>query len=507
MQARAGTHRLPVDGFSGKSSEWREGAWRMVALQRAHLRTENGTLILTLKLDPAAVPPAPLQVQLALHDDVAIIWQASFGCQRNGDVWEGRLGWQPVERRRLLEIAQLHDAAGNPIELVARRLFLEPPEDGEWASGVPAEAERLRLEKARKARFEVPLVHSEAKHGDPIFTVIMLADNVLLTREQSLPGLHVLPLLRTTLGTDIVDVLNAVLGQLGFQGGIDPSEWVQQMRRRRPAIILHAPKVLAPDLTAALEVCGRETQKLLDLLALRRKAPPRLLGGVVGIVSGPGELHPTHSWIEGPNYTGNLVGGDFSGESPHSLLLQWDGLSADPRARLWLSLHRDAIADQRWDYSFFKCFNILEGIAAELIPRGATVLDTQGSPRLQDNGRDYTTDHARGKVYELLRMVARKRQEAETNFAGRRADGTCLDLWNEVGMWVEIRNTVAHRGSWEVPHATVLTTRQLATRAAIEAEIAAQGPDGSFGSGTWRVVRTIRGAVESTLFAALLGRL
>lgn len=475
----------------------------MAALGSARVRSEGESLVLTLALDEADVAPGPIQVHLALHDDVEVTWYATFGCARKDDVWEGQVGSQRPGQRRLLELTSLQDAAGIAIEPRGVRLFLEPSGSGTWDTGAPAEAERVRLERARETRFGVPLTHPDATPGDPIFAVVMLADNLLLTTHQRVPGIEVGPILETTLGTDVPEVLNAVIKQLGFGSVLDAEQWMNQMRQRRPAVVVHIPKVRASDGRAAHEVSRDTARQLLDLLALRRGAAPQLLGGVVGRPDGRGVLQYAGFWVEGSNYAGNLAGGALSGEGQHGLLLHWDGLSVDPRARLWLSLHANAIADGRWDYRLFRYFNRLEGIAAEVVPSGGVVRDDQGNPRMRTSRDPYTTDHARGKVYELLRLVATRMQEAETNFTTRRADGAPVGLWDEVGVWLPIRNAVAHRGSWALPQGQ----SRRPGEAVAESEVKARAHDGTFTGGIWAMERTMGSAVESTLYAALLGRL
>lgn len=474
----------------------------MVALQKASVRTEDDTLLLTLVVEGVGESAGPLQVQLALHDDIAVIWFASFDCNRIGDAWEGRLGLEPAKQPRLLELVRVQVAEGELIEMGDPRLFLEPTGNGAWATAATAEAERQRLEGAREARFGVPVVDPAASESDPTFAVLMLADNLYLTTLQRIPGIRVLPLSQTTLGADVVEVLNDVLQQLGFGDGVPPQRWMEEIQRRRPAAVIHVPRVRAADGRAAHAVCLRMAHHLLDLLALRRGATPRLLGGVVGALDDQGVPRYSGFWIEGSGYTGNLAGGFIAGEDIHGLLLRWDGLSRDPRARLWLSLYADAIADERWDYRLFRCFNLLEGVASELIPRGITVRDDQGSPRLQDNGQCYTTDHARGKVYELLRLVATRMEAAEANFTAQTSNGVDIQLWHEVGVWVAIRNAVAHRGAWELPDGMTPTARHVS----MVAEIEARGHDGAFVSGVTSTLRAIQSAVKSTLYAGLLGR-
>ncbi len=278
---------------------------------------------------------------------------------------------------------------------------------------------------------------------------------------------------------------------------------MERMQERRPAALLYVRKVHSVDAESASKICRHTAHDLLNLLALRRDDTPRLLGGVIGVTDSQGVTRHVGSWIDGASYGGNLIGGFISGEDPHGLMQFWDGLSTEPRARLWLSLYADAIADQRWDYRLFRCFNLLEGIAAEIVPSNSPILDAQGQPRLQPDGRPYTTREARGKVYELLRTVAAKTQQSELNFTARRTDGVPVELWDEVALWVAVRNAVAHRGTWMLPEGEVPAARHTST----EAQIVARGHDSTFTSGAWLIVNAIRTAVKATLIAALRGLL
>ena len=81
-----------------------------------------------------------------------------------------------------------------------------------------------------------------------------------------------------------------------------------------------------------------------------------------------------------------------------------------------MSLYGDALADERWDYRIFRCFNLLEGIAGEILPAGSPVTDESGAPLIQASGRPYTTNEAREKVYELLKHGATRAKQALQNF-------------------------------------------------------------------------------------------
>lgn len=181
----------------------------------------------------------------------------------------------------------------------------------------------------------------------------------------------------------------------------------------------------------------------------------------------------------------------------------WASLSSQPRVALWLSLLSDAMMEPRWDYRLFRCFNLLEGVASEAAPRDEPVLDDSGNPRLQANGQPYTTKHARGKVFWLLLKLSSSRTQAESFFSGRRSDGTTFGLWDEVGLWVNIRNEVAHTGSWDRPMEQLTSP----VMAAADAEIMARSHDGSALDGQYNVARTIRNSVEAVIRAGLADEL
>ena len=145
--------------------------------------------------------------------------------------------------------------------------------------------------------------------------------------------------------------------------------------------------------------------------------------------------------------------------------------------------------DPRWDYQFFRCFNLLEAIANETVPRNVGITDEAGNARPFRNGNgNYTTRQAQGKVYTLLLQLA-----------GVAADD---QLWNEVGHWVRVRNDVAHQGAWQPSHAG-----ESADHAATHAAIVSHGNDGTFESGSREIVKKIRESVQRTLYAAIGGTL
>lgn len=473
-----------------------------IRVDHLSLSTEAERVIVDVRLAPssqAAVgTTGELRVVLARHDDVAVQWWADLGCRWAVDHWQGELNSARTARPRLVEIARITVSGGAEAVLTARPLYLERAEDGPWQSGTQAEAERQHLANAREARFSQPLVSAGAS-GATTFHVVMTADNIHLTQNWRVPGLSVVRLENSTLGGDLIQVLNSAAAQLGFATGPDPAALLALIRRQRPAAILEAKQVVADTADAAMAEARRAALLLLDLAALRRGAAPRLLAGYVGQVGADGATGVAKFWVEGSGYTGNLLGGFISGEDPTSLLQQWHGAERDARARLWMSLYGDALAEERWDYQIFRCFNLLEGIAAEILPAGVTVTDESGAPLMQANGKPYTTDQARGKVFALLKHGAALSQQALQNFAAGRG----RTPWEETEVWVAVRNAVAHRGAWEQSLGSTISIRDQR----IEEQLLWVAHDGTILGGAHAELRCIRATVEMVLYLALAGRL
>jgi len=476
------------------------------SVRRFALETVNDRVRVSVWLATAGqTEPATsgeVRVVLTRHGDIATQWWADLACHSQDDHWVGELHAPREASPRLAELAKVTTPDGQQAALPPIVLQLEQIGDGEWQSGELAESERQRLGSAREATFGQPLIAQGATAASPTFSVVMAVDNLLATVVQRVPGMQVIPIQRSTLGSDLIDFLNSAAAQLGFATGIEPQAGLDHVRQRRPAAIIHIPKLHANTPQSAIAEAHRSGLALLDLVALRRGATPRLLAGIVGQEANDKTTRLVTFWVEGVGYTGNLLGGFISGEDPTSLLNQWRGLIADDRARLWLSLYSDGVADERWDYRMFRCFNLLEGIANEIIPPSQIVTDENGNSLLQSSNRPYTTDQARGKVFELVKHVAQLSQQALQNFA---APGITppRTLWDETDVWVTVRNAVAHRGSWEQPPGGTPSSRDQR----VQAEIASMGHNGTFESGVDTALRTIRQAVEATLFSALAGRL
>lgn len=457
--------------------------------------------------------PMTVYARFMATDEISTSWCASVPCVLHENrQWKHHFSNGPQTRQRVLELDEVKDESGRALSLPTDRVFVEPPSSDRWQGGVLASREKLRLEEAQDARFSVAItVPGTNRQKHTAFSAIMIADRVKLTVIHRVPGLSIIPMARSSVGVDVGEALNDVLPQLGYPVQMDLSAWQPLLQQRSPAAVIHAPSIIATTPEQAQRYVVELTHQLMELTALRRQARPRLLGGVL-VQGDPGgadaELWP---WVEGPGYSGNLLGGVISGEDPHSLITQWDGLQEDPRTRLWLSLFGDALSDERLDYRFFRCFNLLEGIATEIIPRGRQVTNDKGAPLLKPDMSPYTTDQARGKLYALIQVIARESNQSTASLAspkyslgpGRQAVQSPGDLWQELDAWVKIRNDVAHRGSWRLPPGV----KPDARRQRLDNAVRAHSHSGTVDDGLEAMTRTVRTAAETALYLALAGRL
>lgn len=471
----------------------------------ARLRTNaSGNLVVELEIDTPEQPKQgdEINVTLVSHGEISSDFFASLWCKYDEGVWTGSVQLESSDPYRILEIVTVK-SADTSIPIDCPGLFMKPSTPGDWVTGDGANGELHAIQERRRRIFEVPITANGALASGPSFRIAMLVDNLHLTRPQLVPGLQAMPISGPLVSASVIAALNSIIGSFGFDASWDPNQLPPHIAQQRPTAVLYAPQVLAADAAEAQQESSNLARRLLDLFALRRGDAPRLLVGVVGRNDSNGNVSFEGLWLEGAGYRGNLLGGFISGEDQEGLLAQWKRLDATPRITLWISLYADALADPRWDYRAFRCFNLLEGIATEVLPRAAPIVDPTGSPILKVDGKPYTTADARGKIYELLRKVATAMEEAEGNHVPNPHTPRAPSLWDWLGTWVSIRNEVAHTGSWDLPAGRTPSAKH----AAITKRIESFGHDGSFTTGIGSILRAMQLSVDSTLYAFLRGRL
>lgn len=460
-----------------------------------------------------------IEIALAAHDDVEVHWVASFcGTRDASGAWTGSCEIQGANR--LLEVARLRipEESSEEIQISAPRpeqvlqvdpmttLHLEPDTPGEWATGAPAAAERQARDRARDALFAHPLVAPGATDASETYSAILVADRVLVTVPHRVPGLTLSRLEYSTVGLDAGQVIADLMPQLGYPGEFNEQVWLQMVRDQNPSAFIHAPRIHAESAAQAIQLVSRLSERLLDVTAIRRTSRARLLGGL--LIGSPVNGVRTYTpWRGTPAYGGNLATGFAAGEDVRHLLQVWSDLEGSDRAQLWLSVYSDSFAEARPDHQFLRRFSLLEGIAGGVFPSQQPVLDPSGAPYLMSGGRQYTTDQARGAVYSLLLQVAGGALYPGQFLAQRPSSSSKTSpevaLWEDVGAWVKIRNTVAHEGTAQRTSVSPIS----AARQSFEASLAQYGAaGGTWSTGFAALASALRSAAESTIYAVIAGR-
>ena len=440
------------------------------------------------------VQPVPnLSAALFAHDSVDVAWRVglTFKPTDNPLVWLAGAKLDP-SLPPLLEIGNFVDSTDTflgPLSPGPARFVHVRPSDGKgaWAEGAAAQAELAQVEASRAQGLTQPMVAPGTAQGATEFVILAIADGLLITQPQGVPGISLTPF-KSELGDDVMNVLNRIVQERGISKRLDSQAWRRQMQANRPAVLIEC-HVQAENEDAATTFIREKIKRMLDMITLSRGAAATLIAGVVMRKDAQGEQQLHGVWIERGGYTENLLGGLLSGEDVHALQKSWTGMQANPQAQLWVSLYADAVRDPRWDYQFFRCFSLLEAIADEVVPSTFPIVDEAGNPRPFRNGKgNFSTRQAQGKVYALLLHL----------------DGAAANdaLWDSVGFWVQVRNDVAHDGEWQAP-----SQGETSDHAATRAAILAGGHDGTFDSGTGPFVKSIREYVKRTLYAAIFGSL
>ena len=437
------------------------------------------------------------EVEVTLFD--AIGWLGAYS---------GTLGpQQPIEfagrPSPIVVVARLHHVSADvPSETDAVYYFVAD-EHGGWSEAPDEETASRHLRDAHGAlgcaTMHVPLGCSDACSA---FAGVALLDGCLLSQPFVLRGVLIRQIPDGDPNLGIRETLRGLLEQDG-----EGSDRVEHLLRSLTSQSGHAIAVVnnlvANDVDAARRAMQDVGNRVSSVVALHRKAAPRHVATVLWSRDDSG-LSPVSAWLEGPGYDGNLMTGLLSGEDNRLWDRHWRGLEQDPAAELWSSLYAAALREERWwDRQVFSLFSLIESMARVLVPKSAQVLDALGNPRpldaSHDDGPSATVGEARGVVYVLCRSMALLGMPQNAYVVSGSSD--LDDLWDEVGLWVRIRNLIAHEGTWlSTSHATSSPRRQR-----VLAELEDRAHDGDFGHGINQVRMKMQELIEDIVKLRLNG--
>lgn len=304
-------------------------------------------------------------------------------------------------------------------------------------------------------------------------------------------------------GRDGREIFNAELADAGFVTRISRPGWGAQIAPRHRLALVLVDAVEVEQSSDGVRLANLVVSRLADLVALTHGGAPRVVGGVNEISEDGGNWRTLAIMAGGGPWPGSKLeklATDADNVPSLSIAALWSSLDAEARAPLWLSLHRGIAAEPRWDARVFRLCSLLETIGREVYPRAVPVVDPLGHRLHNHGGQAATTSTARGVIYMLLRHSLHAVSFPNEPLRAH-PDRT---LWDEVGIWVDVRNAVAHEGMWSPPPLPSRSTSSQ-RRTAEAFELAGRG-DG-LESGWIRYEEACAASAELVLRAAVLGHL
>lgn len=264
------------------------------------------------------------------------------------------------------------------------------------------DAVRQRFEaisRRRKDRYQKALGDSKDQAKSE-FRVAFIVEDLLITTPLSLPGIRIFGLDARPQGLDAAALATEVAGLLGWNSEVKQPDWSSNYANHHPVAVIVCDQVFAEDAREAFRIGGVARDEAMAILALMRGAAGSPGVGIAQELKHGRGISTAFSFGRG-GYTGNLIGGPFSGESQESLLIKHLALRHDALLKLCVDLFEEALAEPSVDSKYFRLWSVLETLAINRIPDGKPVTLLDGSPWAQ-NPKHATTSSAAPRVYELI---------------------------------------------------------------------------------------------------------
>jgi hypothetical protein len=311
----------------------------------------------------------------------------------------------------LFEVRQSNETPHTPQELLAKYEEIKRKINDEFFSGVGC---------------------SPQEQGTKEYEGFVFVKNCLITMRMKLGRYEITPFRHlpfTDESTLIQTFANSInigllIKQNAFKGSIN----------LQPVFIAHFPKIYAHTVEEAGDIIEQETKSLSDLLSIHRSSYGSIFGTIIIDIA---EKKPFYRIIT-PWYSGNLLGGIVSGENHIQIKREINKIKNNTQLQLYLSLYTDILLEEKNDFMFFRCWNLLETIANSKNFIGKPLLDAQGNPQYKGKKLEkIKKDNAVQLVFELIRV---------TNNTFN--DGMLANILqnDKVRIWYRRRNCIAHRG-------------------------------------------------------------
>jgi hypothetical protein len=309
------------------------------------------------------------------------------------------------------------------------------------------------------------------------------------------------PIERGFAGRELRQVFNDLLSAHGFVSAFERSSWAMQLATRRHLAFVTTPPVEVDRVAHSAIQATEELGRVIDALALTHGGAPRLFAAANELSSDGGGSWRTLALLAGSGtYPGTVLerllpdADSLTEIDPREI---WTTAISSPLISLWLSLYRGLAGGNRWDVRILRACSLLEAIGRERLDRDEVVLDGSRNALFNNGGDPATTGQLRGKLYALVSSTIGTVVPSPRVFL----TGDERTLWEEVGVWADIRNLVAHEGQWlPPPFNSTLPGPQRRSAAALETA----GLGDGYEAGASRYTDAVMAGTEAVLRSLVL---
>lgn len=331
------------------------------------------------------------------------------------------------------------------------------------------------------------------------FRTVWFVDGVRVPDALSVADVAIIPYPSSTVTRYLTEFISEPLKQLGFATAFYRPALMASGSAARPVVGL-VMEAESSDVGEVASLFRLLCDQICTSLVFVYGGDARVLAQITEISDDGGASWRSLSFAHGgPSHiVGELAALAPDGWSPPtpSLADAVDAFRQRPLVGLWCTLFASAVGEPRWDVRILRLWAVLETTAKRVVPKDAAVVDENEMQLTTHDGKPAKAKDARGAVYLLLQRT-RELLPVPDEIALCHPDHK---LWDEVDVWLTIRNGVAHDGAWPSSRSTPASLARVA--AAVE-RAARKG--GTPEEGLDRYVRHLKAWAEAVLVAAALG--
>lgn len=295
----------------------------------------------------------------------------------------------------------------------------------------------IEKEKENEKQFLSEINISKSENPDE-YTAFVLVKGLKTGIRYRLNNIEVFPLNKGLDSVDTFSIANHFLKYYTRTGSsFDYNEEVsQEYQSQNPVSIVHFPKIISDKIDDVVNFAHKKTEYLLQAFSLIRGASANIFNILVVDIN----KSKIFRFLPPELYIGNMLTGGLSGENPSVLNAYMSSLESDSFKSLLVSLHKEALSEKNESFVFLRFWNILETLAenknydseADLLDFNGNIIYENSNPSAPQVPKKIKDSPNINKVYNLIK---------------EHKIGNTEEVFDNVKMWLGLRNATAHFGS------------------------------------------------------------